>query len=144
MVTAVIDSRTVRVSSGMDFHLRQIMNDHLAPTERAEISLQYRKAKAYMSENALTEVNKRISGLHASLSNQSIELAMDQSSRTAWEGAITPHVNNIPFSMSGLGQQAAIKISLAMNRHSGKANFVMIEEPENHLSHTSLTTRATA
>lgn len=42
--------------------------------------------------------------------------------------------------MSGQGQQAAIKISLAMSRHSGQANFVLIEEPENHLSHTTLTT----
>jgi predicted ATP-dependent endonuclease of OLD family len=42
--------------------------------------------------------------------------------------------------MAGQGQQAAIKISLAMKRHSSRANIVMIEEPENHLSHTSLTT----
>ena len=27
-----------------------------------------------------------------------------------------------------------------MNKHSDHANFVMVEEPENHLSHTSLTT----
>ena len=42
--------------------------------------------------------------------------------------------------MSGQGQQSAIKISLAMNRHAGHAKFVMIEEPENHLTHTSLVT----
>jgi len=42
--------------------------------------------------------------------------------------------------MSGQGQQSAIKISLAMNRHSGSAKFVMVEEPENHLTHTSLVT----
>jgi len=40
--------------------------------------------------------------------------------------------------MAGLGQQAAIKISLAMKRHAAKVKVVMIEEPENHLSHTSL------
>lgn len=53
---------------------------------------------------------------------------------------MTPHVNDVPFSMSGQGEQASIKISLAMSRHADKANIVMIEEPENHLSHTSLTT----
>ena len=41
--------------------------------------------------------------------------------------------------MSGQGQQAAIKISLAMNRHSERAAFVMVEEPENHLTYASLT-----
>jgi hypothetical protein len=62
---------------------------------------------------------------------------MDQ--RSSWEGAVVPHVDDVPFSMSGQGQQAALKISLAMSRNSTRANFVMVEEPENHLSHTSLT-----
>lgn len=140
LVTAIIDSRTVRSPFGMDYHLRQIINDHLAPSERADISLAYRNVKAEMSNTALVDVNKRIGDLHASLHSQPITLAMDQSSRTSWEGVVTPHVDAVPFSMSGQGQQAAIKISLAMARQNGTANFVMIEEPENHLSHTSLTT----
>src|SRR5690606_5842746 len=45
-----------------------------------------------------------------------------------------------PLSMSGLGQQAMVKLSLAMSRHSESAAFVMVEEPENHLTHTSLMT----
>ena len=138
LATATIDSRTVRSSTGMDYYLRSILNDGLRPTERAAISVAYRSVKESMSDGSLKSVNERISKIHASLHNQPISLAMDQSSRTSWEGAITPHVNNVPFSMSGQGQQAAIKISLAMDRHSDNATFVMIEEPENHLSHTSL------
>jgi hypothetical protein len=93
-----------------------------------------------MSETALSAVNLRMSTVHATLHSQPISLAMDQSSRTSWEGAVTPQVNNVPFSMSGQGQQSAIKISLAMNRNAGRVKFVMIEEPENHLTHTSLVT----
>lgn len=140
LATAIIDSRTVRSSFGIDYHLRQILDDHLEPAERAAISLAYRNVKASMSETALAALNKRIGALHATLHDQPIALAMDQSARTSWEGSVTPHVNSAPFSMSGQGQQAAIKISLAMSRHSGQANFVMVEEPENHLTHTSLTT----
>jgi hypothetical protein len=40
--------------------------------------------------------------------------------------------------LSGQGQQAAIKIALAMGRAASDAQTVMIEEPENHLSHTNL------
>jgi ABC-type polar amino acid transport system ATPase subunit len=140
LVTAIIDSHTVRSSSGVDYHLRQILNDNLEPTERAAISLAYRKVKASMSDTALKAVNDRMATLHASLHDQSITLAMDQSARTSWESSVTPHVNEVPFSMSGQGQQAAIKISLAMSRHSGQANVVIVEEPENHLTHTTLTT----
>ena len=140
LATAIIDSRTVRSTSGIDYHLREILSEHLEPPERASISLAYRQVKASMSDDALKKVNERIGKLHASLHDRPISLAMDQSARTSWEGSVTPHVDKVPFSMSGQGQQAAIKISLAMNKHSEQANFVMAEEPENHLSHTSLTT----
>lgn len=137
---AVIDSRTVKSSAGVDYHLRQILSDHLEPSEKASISLSYRQVKAAMTDNALADVNARLSKLEASLEKEPMALAMDQSSRTSWEGSVTPHVDDVPFSMAGQGQQAAIKISLAMKRHTSKANIVMIEEPENHLSHTSLAT----
>jgi len=138
--TAIIDSRTVRTTIGVDYHLRDILGEHLDPPERASISLAYREVKASMSSNTLKSVNERIGKLHASLHDRPISLAMDQSSRTSWEASVTPHVDKVPFSMSGQGQQAAIKISLAMNKHSDRANFVMVEEPENHLTHTSLAT----
>ena len=140
LATAVIDSRTVRATSGMDYHLRQILGDQLEPAERAEISLEYRKVKAQMSGTTLSAVNTRMSSVHATLHGNPIALAMDQTARTSWEGVVTPYVDNVPFAMSGQGQQSAIKISLAMNRHAGRAKFVMIEEPENHLTHTSLVT----
>lgn len=140
LATAIIDSRTVRSTTGVDYHMRYILNDGLKPAERAAISVAYRDIKASMSNSALKSVNDRMAEMHASLHDQPIALAMDQSARTSWEGAVTPHVNNVPFSMSGQGQQAAIKISLAMSRHSESAAFVMVEEPENHLTYTSLTT----
>lgn len=140
LATAIINSHTVRTSSGIDYHLRQILGDQLEPGERAQISLEYRRVKAEMSTTALNAVNTRMSSTHATLHSRPIAVAMDQSARTSWEGAVTPHVDGVPFNMSGQGQQSAIKISLAMSRHAGRAKFVMIEEPENHLTHTSLTT----
>jgi putative ATP-dependent endonuclease of OLD family len=140
LATAIIDSRTVRSTTSVDYHLREILGEHLEPPERAAISLAYRQIKASMSDNALKKVNERIGILDASLQGQPISLAMDQSARASWEGLVTPHVDKVPFSMSGQGQQAAIKISLAMDKHSDQAIFVMVEEPENHLTHTSLTT----
>ncbi|HCL3680300.1 TPA: AAA family ATPase [Pseudomonas aeruginosa] len=137
---ATIDSRTVKSAAGVDYHLRQILSDHLESSEKAQISLAYRTTKASMTDGALAPVNKRLSGIGAALQQEPMALAMDQTSRASWESVVTPHVDGLPFAMAGQGQQAAIKISLAMKRHSSKAKIVMIEEPENHLSHTSLTT----
>ena len=137
---ATIDSRTVKSSAGVDYHLRQILSDHLETPEKAAISLDFRNIKAGMTEGALAGVNGRLATLGASLQAEPIALAMDQTSRTSWESVVIPHVDRVPFAMAGQGQQAAIKISLAMKRHADRVKIVMIEEPENHLSHTSLTT----
>ncbi|MCG2624738.1 AAA family ATPase [Arthrobacter sp. I2-34] len=138
LASALIDSRTVRSSSGVDFHLRQILSDHLDGAEKAEISLAYRRIKGEMSDTTLKNINAKMSAVHAELHDGLIGLSMDQTSRTSWESSIMPHVDEIPFAMTGQGQQAAIKIALAMNRTAKSTNIVMIEEPENHLSHTSL------
>ncbi|HCR2017663.1 TPA: AAA family ATPase, partial [Enterobacter asburiae] len=59
LTTAIIDSKTVRSSTSIDYHLRQIINDHLAPIERAKISLSYRQVKASMAGGVLGDINER-------------------------------------------------------------------------------------
>jgi hypothetical protein len=114
LATAIIDSRTVRSSTGVDYHMRYILNDGLQPDERAAISVAYREIKASMSAGALKSINDRMTKVHAGLHDQPITLAMDQSTRTSWEGVVTPHVSNVPFSMSGQGQQ------LHLNQQRGR------------------------
>lgn len=63
---------------------------------------------------------------------------MDQTARTSWDSSVVPHVSALPFGMAGQGQQASVKIALAMGHKASSAKVVMVEEPENHLSHTSL------
>lgn len=138
LTTAIIDSRTIRSSNGVDYHLRQILSDHLKPEDKAQVSLAFRKVKEEMTEQHLKSVNDDMKQLHGALDDRRISLAMDQSSRTSWDASVTPHVADLPFAMAGQGQQAAIKIALAMSRSADKARVAMIEEPENHLSHTSL------
>jgi putative ATP-dependent endonuclease of OLD family len=136
--TALIDSRTIRSTSGVDFHLRQMLSDHLDPKEKAKISVAYRGVKEQMTTTQLAEINDRMKAIEGPLAGEVLALAMDQSSRTSWDASITPHVADVPFSMAGLGQQAAVKVALAMDRSI--ARVVLIEEPENHLSYTSLGT----
>lgn len=138
LAVAFIDSRTVRSSSGIDYHLREILSENLYPREKAQVSIAYLKSRDEVSREHLTAINARIEAEHATLHNKPIGLAMDQSVRSSWESGAALHVESIPFGMSGQGQQASVKIVLAMNRSGDRANYVLVEEPENHLSHTSL------
>jgi putative ATP-dependent endonuclease of OLD family len=139
LATSYIDSRTIRSTSGVDHHTREMLSEHLDPHERAQISLAQRKARQEITDETLAPINARISKESEALHHNAIGLQMDQSARTSWETGIVPQVDDIPFAMSGQGQQAAIKVALAMSRTAETSTFVLIEEPENHLSHTSLT-----
>jgi putative ATP-dependent endonuclease of the OLD family len=111
----------------------------LAPEERAAISLAHRRSRQEITDDALGPINKRIAKASEALHDRPIGLQMDQSSRSSWEAGVVPQVEDIPFALAGEGQQAAIKVALAMSRTVGAATFVLIEEPENHLSYSSLT-----
>lgn len=138
LTTALIDSRTIRSTSAIDFHLRQILSDYLENKEKAKIAVAFRTVKEKMTADHLADVNERMSGIEGALGGHKMSLAMDQSWRSSWDASVSPHVADVPFGMAGLGQQVAVKIALAMRRNADAVRVVMIEEPENHLSHTSL------
>ena len=139
LATSFIDSRTIRSTSGVDYHTREMLSEHLDSKERARISLAHRRSRQEITDGTLAAINVRIAEASSLLHHRPIGLQMDQSSRTSWETGIVPQVDDIPFAMSGQGQQAAVKVALAMSRTAGTSTFVLVEEPENHLSHTSLT-----
>lgn len=138
LAVSFIDSRTVRSASGIDYYMREILSEHLTPVERAKVSTAYRVSRAEVSQKHLMPVNKRIAEEHGALHDRPVGLAMDQSASSTWEAGVAPHVDDIPLALCGQGQQASVKVALAMNRSGQRSSYVLVEEPENHLSHTSL------
>jgi putative ATP-dependent endonuclease of OLD family len=131
----VINASSSRSSSGVDFKMRQLLKDFVTPSESAQISLAYRRARASITDNALKDVNDRI---HAEGGSFGVGLQMDQSSSSHWASSVTPHIENVPFELLGQGRQVMTRVALAMTRNSERNQFVLVEEPENHLSHANL------
>lgn len=136
---AIVDSRTIRSSAGVDYHTREMLDEFVTPKERAAVAVAHRSARHTISTDTLAPVNQRIAEKSKTLHDKAIGLHMDQSAHATWENSIVPQVSDVPFAMAGQGQQAAIKVALAMNRSAETTAYALIEEPENHLSHTSLT-----
>lgn len=136
---AVVDSRTIRSTAGVDYHTREMLADFIEPKERAAVAVAHRAARHAISSTTLLPVNQRIAEKSKTLYEKPIGLHMDQSANASWENTIIPQVADVPFVMAGQGQQAAIKVALAMSRSAETTAFALIEEPENHLSYTSLT-----
>ncbi|MGP9489250.1 ATP-dependent nuclease [Glutamicibacter sp. AOP33-2CA-4] len=132
---ATVNMNTVSNSSGVDYKLRQLLRDFVTPQESALIALEHRKARADITTGILGDVNNRIEAEGESFG---VGLQMDQSANANWDVSVTPHIDDTPFSLLGQGRQVATKIALSMSRSSDRTQFVLVEEPENHLSHTEL------
>lgn len=135
---SVIDSRTIRSKAGVDHHTREILDSFLEPKERAAISIAHRKSRHEMVATALSSLNKKVREGSEAIHDAPLGLTMDQSARASWEAGVVPQVDDIPFAMSGQGQQASIKVALAMKRRAESARTVLIEEPETHLAYGRL------
>lgn len=138
LTLSVIDSRTIRSKAGVDYHTREILGSFLEPKERAAISVAHRKSRHELTTAALSELNEKVRQGSEALHDAPLGLAMDQSAHASWEAGVVPHVDGIPFAMSGQGQQASIKVALAMKRRSASASTVLLEEPETHLAYGRL------
>jgi hypothetical protein len=136
--TATIDGQTIRTFAGVDFHMKQILDEHLGAEDKAKMAVDFRTMKHDMEKKHLSEINESLNEDNLTLGPKNFGLGMDQTRGTAWDAHVVPVIDEVPFAQSGLGMQAAVKITLAVGRNADEARVLMIEEPENHLSHTTL------
>ena len=137
--SALIDSSSNRYLNGSDVYISRIVKDYLDIKDIINISKAHRKLKdAFSEEQAIKDINKKIQDA-SKISNKNIELSVDLSTKNAWENSLTTYLDKIPFHYIGKGEQCIIKTNLALNhKKATEANILLLEEPENHLSHTKL------
>ncbi|MGQ4568304.1 ATP-dependent nuclease [Dermabacteraceae bacterium P9123] len=135
---AVIDTRTVRSDRGMDYYTRQIVEKRLNPKIRNHVSVEHRKMRASLGDSLLTALDGALGADSSAFHRLKLGIQVDQSRSTSWANTLVPAIDKVPFSQSGKGTQAIAKTVLAMGRTSESSAYLLVEEPENHLSHTSL------
>jgi putative ATP-dependent endonuclease of OLD family len=137
--SVVIDSTSSRSQNGSDVYISKIIRDDLDSKETVALAQSYRKLKeTFMGDEAIVQLNRKIS-TNADLSEKAVEISVDLSAKNSWDNALMTYVADIPFHQIGKGEQCLIKTHLALaQKKSQNSSLVLIEEPENHLSHTKL------
>lgn len=135
---AVIDTRTIRSDRGMDYYTRQIVEERLDPKVRNHVSVEHRKMRASLGDGLLTVLDGALGSDLSAFDRLKLGIQVDQSRSSSWANTLVPAIDKVPFSQSGKGTQAIAKTVLAMGRSSESSAYLLVEEPENHLSHTSL------
>lgn len=137
--SALIDSSSNKFQNGSDLYLSRIIRENLEHDDIVKVSQAHRKMRESFKDDAsVQEINEKIQ-LASSLSEKEIELSVELVSKNAWETSLMTYFDEIPFHYIGKGEQCVIKTDLALShRKAQEANLILIEEPENHLSHTKL------
>lgn len=139
--SALIDSSSNRYNNGSDIYINHIIKNHLDTSEKNGLTQAHRKLQTtFVVEDAVVKVNNVIKAISKKKDKDKVvSLSVDLSSRNAWENSILTYVEDIPFHHIGKGQQAIVKTKLALqHKKSQEANLILLEEPENHLSHSKL------
>jgi len=137
--SALIDSSSARVQNGSDLYISRIIRENLDDKERVEISQAHRQMReSFMEAPSVKAINKKINS-SAAISDKEVKISVDMATQNAWEMSLMTYLDNIPFHFIGKGEQSVVKTSLALShKKSQEASLLLIEEPENHLSHTRL------
>lgn len=137
--SALIDSTGARMQNGSDLYISRIIRDNLEDKEKVEISQAHRQMReAFMESDSIKAINTKINS-SAAISDKEVKISVDMATQNAWEMSLMTYLDNIPFHYIGKGEQSVVKTSLALShKKSQEASLLLIEEPENHLSHSRL------
>src|SRR6185437_5847890 len=138
---AFVDATTIRLQAGSDHYLQSIINDGLSDAVQAELAVAYRHLKEHFAEEAaIKTINERLGARQGHMSDKTITVGVDLSQKGNWEASLTQHVDDIPFTYIGKGEQSTLKLMFALDRDTADSHVILIEEPENHLSFSRLNT----
>ena len=92
-----------------------------------------------MNDDSIKAINEQVEKNTRISTSKKVEISVDLSTRDAWESTLMTYLDEIPFHQIGKGEQCIVKTNLSLShRKNEEANLILLEEPENHLTHSKL------
>ena len=133
-----VDPPRLHPTFGARKYISDFVDSSLEPTTRSLLNLNFRRLKQKFDEEPeVKKINSELDDKNT-VTDKNLEISVDFASKTTWENNLQLNVDDVPFSQVGKGEQHQIQIKLALWQKAKNTNVVMIEEPENHLSHINL------
>jgi len=127
----MIDSSKINSDYANNDYIRMVYDASVDHTDRIRLSNEYRLQKIQFKDNNLKDINDNLGDY---------DLSIRTGSKFNLETDITLTQNDIPIDARGKGQQCFVKTKFALNRNNDKQAIetLLLEEPENHLSHSNM------
>jgi predicted ATP-dependent endonuclease of OLD family len=110
-------------------YIKSMYNNSIEENEKPKHFNEYRKYKNNYSNEILFDLNSR---------NDNYSFAIRNNSKSNLETDLTIIDNEIDIENKGKGRQCFIKTDFALSRSGDNIDVILIEEPENHLSHINV------
>lgn len=129
----LIDNSQVSSEYAMKEFIKDVYNSTLSNlVERYSHQHEYRLHKERFKNSVFDEINKRISIEH------DYNFAIKSNSKSNLQADLTILEGEISIDNKGKGKQCIIKTELVLSRNDNDLEIVLLEEPENHLSHNNM------
>lgn len=118
----------------------RIARDVLERSDQIAISQVHRRMRTgFSADQTVKSINEKISERAKSLTNKAVSFGFEAGTVNSWENGVITKLEDIPFSNVGDGTKSIVSTELALAKSEKRGgNVVLLEEPENHLSHTRL------
>lgn len=125
----LIDNTQINNEYATREYVKTIYSSNVSYAEKNKHRNEYRKHKESFKNNVLADLNSRI---------DSYSFNIKTSTKSNLETDLTISENDIVIENKGKGKQCFIKTEFALNKNSSELHVILIEEPENHLSHVNM------
>lgn len=125
----LVDNSQISSEYAIKEYVKDMYNSYAESLEKNKHQNEYRKHKENFKNVVLAGLNAKVTDYDFSIRN---------SSKANLETDLTLTENNISIENKGKGIQCFIKTKFALSKVEENLDVVLIEEPENHLSHINM------
>ena len=129
-----IDSLPRTSLRAIDSYARNAIDETLSDEQVRRVSNKYRDLRQEIDQTLLSEIDGDLE-----LPDQlgSMGFKMDQSPKSDWRNSVVVNYDNVPLPYAGKGNEVITRAHISLQKSLGR-KVLLVEEPESHLSHTSL------
>lgn len=137
--SVLIDPSRMHPTSGKNQYITSLLTTSLSKDEIAHLNLDFRQLKNVFGEQQHVALINKSLDADKSITNGTLKIVADIAASRGIEASLQIAIDDVAFPLVGKGEQSQVQIKLAIQNKAKSVNFILLEEPENHLSHMNLT-----
>jgi predicted ATP-dependent endonuclease of OLD family len=127
----LLDNTKINNEYATSQYIKTLYNSSVTNSEKNKHLFEYRNHKVNFKESILKDLNSKVGA-------GKYEFSIKNNVKSNLESDLTITEECIDIQNRGKGRQCFIKTEFALQKNENELDFILLEEPENHLSHSHM------